>query len=149
MSSIELREADFFVMKEDYSRYTSDDGTLLKVKIVVKKIFMSPIMTPEGYPTETFFSSDNIVTSIVPQNLKRNPSQQPYNPLVDKGTEVQFKEQTINDQEYLTDNGFRIVVKPVLTKVFRYDKYDSFGYPIYSVAVQQITHVDKMQSSNN
>ncbi len=148
MSSVEFKEIDFSVIREDYSRYMLDDGTLLKAKIVVQKIFLSPIITPEGYPTETFFAAQNMATATVPQNLKRSSSQL-FDPTIDKGQEIPFHEQKIKDQEYITDNGFRITIKPILTKVFKYDKYNQFGEPIYNVLMQQITNVDKMQSTAN
>ncbi len=34
-------EMDFVVLTENYSRYLVEDGTILKVKIVVKKILRS------------------------------------------------------------------------------------------------------------
>lgn len=149
MSSINLTEVDFCVIKEDYSRYLLDDGTLIKVKIVVRKIFTSPVITPEGYPTDTVFAADNAVTALVPANLKRPTSTEPYNPATDKGSEINFTEQKINTQEYQTDNGLRVTIRPVLTKVFRYDKYNQFGEPVYNTRIQQITHVDKTGSTTN
>jgi len=147
MSSIELKELDFSVIKEDYSRYLLNDGTTIKVKILLRKVFASPINTPEGYPTETAFDAMNVVVAMVPQNLKRQPSQEPLNPQVDKGEEIKFIEQTVNIQEYVTDNGFRIFIRPIPTKVFRYDKYNAFGEPVYNVILQQITDMQKMQST--
>lgn len=147
MASLDLKEVDFCVIKEDYSRFVLDDETIIKAKIVVRKIFVSPINTPEGYPTQTAFDGTNIVVAKVPASLKRNPSKEPLNIQVDKGEEIRHIKEDIHEQEYITDNGFRITVRPVLTKVFRYSKYDMFGDPIYNVSLQQITNVDKMQST--
>jgi hypothetical protein len=101
-----------------------------------RKIFFAPLITPEGYPTNTAFDSTNVVVSIVPQTLKRPPSE-PYDPQWDKGTEIKFEEQESKLQECITTNGFKVSIKPVLTKVFRYDKYNQLGEPIYSVVLLQ------------
>lgn len=142
-----MQEVDFVVISEDYSRFLLKDGTLLKAKILIRKIFVSPVNTPEGYPTQTTFAGENIVVAIVPQSLKRPPSQEQFNMQTDVGEEVGFHEQKISNQEYLTDTGFRLLIRPVLTKVFKYQKYNVFGEPIYNVSMQQITNVEKTQST--
>jgi hypothetical protein len=147
MSSIEAQEVDFVVLSEDYSRFLLHDGSGLKAKIVLKKIFFTPIKTPEGYPVNTAFDTVNVVVSMVPQALKRPPSKDPYNPQTDKGTEIKFEEQDVKTQEYMTTNGFRVSLKPVLTKVFRYDKYTPLGEPIYNVVLQAITNIDKIETT--
>jgi hypothetical protein len=147
MSSIDLKEVDFCVIKEDYSRFVLDDETVIKAKIVVRKIFVSPINTPEGYPTQTAFDATNVVVARVPMSLRRTPSKEPLNLQVDKGEEIRHLKEDIHEQEYITDNHFRITVRPVLTKVFRYDKYDIFGDPVYNVSLQQITNIEKMQTT--
>ena len=150
MSSYELKEVDFRVIKEDFSRYMLEDGTTIKIKIVLRRVFFSPINTPEGYPTDSAYDTANAAVGVsVPQKLKRSPSSEPFNPLVDKGEEINFREQEINEQEYVTDNGFRIFIKPIITKVFRYNKYNQLGEPIYNVMSQQISNVEKMQSTGS
>jgi hypothetical protein len=147
MSSVEMQEVDFLVLSEDYSRFHLHDGSNLKAKIVLKKIFFAPIKTPEGYPANTAFDSVNVIVAFVPQNLKRQPSTQPYNPQTDKGTEIKFEEQEVKMQEYMTTNGFKVSIKPVLTKVFRYDKYNQLGEPLYNAILQAITNIDKIDST--
>jgi hypothetical protein len=147
MSSIEAQEVDFVVLNEDYSRFLLHDATTLKAKIVLKKIFFAPIKTPEGYPTNTGFDTVNVVVALVPHNLKRPASKEPYNPQTDKGTEIKFEEQDIKTQEYMTTNGFKVSLKPVLTKVFRYEKYTPLGEPMYNVILQTISNIDKIETT--
>lgn len=148
MSSVELKEVDFRVIKEDYSRYVLNDGTTIKLKVVLRRVFFTPIYTPEGYPTNTGYDTINaVVATGVPQSIRRPPSKEPLNPQVDKGEEVDFSEREVIEQEYITDNGFRITIKPIVTKIFRYTKYNPLGEPFYNVMSQQITNVDKMQST--
>lgn len=147
MVTLDMKELDFFVIKEDYSRFLLNDGTTMKVKIVIRKIFSSPLNTPEGYPTDLAFDGFNLAVALVPRNIKREPTE-PFDPLNDKGDEIQFTEQRINEQEYMTDDNLRISIRPILTKVFKYKKYNAFGEPVYTVSLQQITNMDKVQSTS-
>jgi hypothetical protein len=143
MSQFEGREADFVVVKEDYSRFLCKDGTIIKAKIVVKKIFFHP----EGYPMSVALDAINVAVAVVPESLKRTPSKELYNPLTDKGKEISFDEQQVHIQEYITPDGFRVTVKPVVTKIMKYDKYNVYGEPIYNVNIQAITNIEKMAST--
>jgi len=140
-------EMDFTVMEEDYSRYLVQDGTILKVKIVVKKIFRSPILTAQGYPAEIGIDSTNAVAAIVPPHLKKEPSKEPWNPARDIGHEMKFEPQEEKWQVYMTTDGFKVLVKPVVTKVIKYDKYNVFGEPIYSANIQAIVNIEKLVST--
>ena len=146
MTAMEAQEVDFAVISEDYSRYLLHDGTQLKVKIVLKKIFFAPVSTPEGYPSNVGLDTMNAIVAIVPHSLKRKPSND-FNQNVDKGTEIKFEEGEVKMQEYMTTKGFRVSIKPVLLKVFKYDKYNSYGEPIYNAVIQSITNIDKIQST--
>jgi hypothetical protein len=147
MSSIDMQEVDFLVLNEDYSRFVLHDKTILKAKIVLRKIFFAPVKTPEGYPINSAFDSFNVVVAVVPQILKRQPSSEPFDPQRDRGTEIKFDEQELKTQEYMTTNGFKVSIKPVLTKVFKYDKYTPLGEPIYNANLQSITNIDKIETT--
>lgn len=73
---------------------------------------------------------------------------EPWNPQRDKGEEKKFEDQDVKIQEYMTSNGFKVTIKPVLAKVFRYQKYNVFGEPIYSVSMQSILNIDKIPSTS-
>ncbi len=147
MSVIDSKEVDFVVLKEDYSRFLVHDGTCIKAKIVVKKIFFNPQKTPEGYPVGISVDTFNAVSAVVPQSLKRQPSTEQMNPQKDKGEEVKFEEQKVEIQEYMTPDGFKITVKPIITKILKYDKYNNYGEPTYSVVLQAITNIEKIEST--
>lgn len=144
---VQMVDWDFIVLKEDYSRYLIEDGAILKVKIVVRKILKSTELTPQGYPVSYGIDSTNIVTAIVPPSLKRQPSKEPLDPRRDVGKEMKFEEQDVKWQEYMTHDGYKVLVKPVVVKVIRYDKYNRFGEPIYSAAIQQITNLEKLATT--
>ena len=51
-------------------------------------------------------------------------------------------------QEYHTKDGYKILVRPVVTKVLKYEKYNAFGEPIYSVGnIQQIIDIKHIKSN--
>ncbi|MEM3489744.1 MAG: hypothetical protein QXO75_08865 [Nitrososphaerota archaeon] len=147
MPRTNMIECDFTVISEDYSRYLLQDGTILKVKIVVKKIFRSAEITPEGFPVGLSFDSVNAVTAIVPPAMKGQPSKEPWDPRRDVGKEIKFEPQEEKWQEYVTNDGFKIMVKPVVVKVLKYDKRNIYGEPIYAATVQAITNVEKFTST--
>ena len=140
-------DMDFVVMKEDYSRYLIHDGTTLKVKIVVRKIFKQGDISPQGYPAAVGIDPQNVLSAIVPPGLKRPPSKEQFDPTKDVGEEVKFEAQEEKWQEYMTPDGFKVSVKPVVTKIFKYKKYNAFGEPIYNAIVQSITNVEKIETT--
>lgn len=146
MMNISPKDVDFIVLKEDYSRYLVNDGTIIKAKIVVKKILFNPQLTPEGYPQGVAVDTINAVSAMVPHGLKRSPSPEQWNPMTEKGEEMKFDEQSIQLQEYMTPDGFKITVKPVVTKIFKYNKYNSYGEPAYNINIQAITNIEKIES---
>ena len=119
MSQSGFHEVDFIVREEDYSRFLLNDGTIIKAKIVLKKLLFSNATTPEGYPRQTNFDTVNAISAIVQEANKRVPSTEPFNPQ-QKGEEIKFQDQDVKTQEYMTSNGFRVTIKPVLSKVFKY-----------------------------
>jgi len=42
----------------------------------------------------------------------------------------------------MTTNGFKISIRPVITKAFKYGKYNPLEEPIYNVTLQAITNID-------
>ena len=135
---------DFVVLKEDFSRYLVQDGTILKVKIVVRKILRTLELNPQGYPLTYGIDAMNVVTTIVRPDLRRAPSSEPFDPRKDKGEEMKFEVQEEKWQEYMTFDGYKILVKPVVLKVIRYNKYNMFGEPIYLASIQQLTNIEKI-----
>lgn len=138
---------DFEVLDENYSRYIVADGSTLKVKIVVKKILRTAAVNPQGYPMAISLDSINAVTAIVPPNLKRKPSKERWNPAKDIGKEMKFEIQEEKWQSYMTTEGYKVTVKPVVVKIIKYEKYNLFGEPIYAATIQAITNIEKLSAT--
>lgn len=142
-----MSEIDFQVVKEEYTRYLLDDRTLLKVKIPATKMIESDMIDATGYPSIAV-NTTSIVCAIVPEHLKKEPSSTGINPSVDRPVEVNFSMSEEVWQEYHTKDGYKILVRPVVTKVLKYDKYNTFGEPIYSVGnIQQIIDIKHIKSN--
>jgi hypothetical protein len=145
----DLTETDFTIVNEDWSRYLVEDGTLIRVRIVVAKILRTAESDPMGYPNFSITSS-NLVSAIVPPRLKSEPSKVAWNAKKDLGKEMKFEPMQENWQEYHTTEGFKILVKPVVTKVIGYMKYNIFGEPIYSLPhIQNILNVEKIKKDKS
>jgi len=140
-------EMDFVVMSEDYSRYLLQDGTILKVKVVVRKIFRAAEITPQGYPLSIGLDTVNAIAAIVPPGLKGKPSVEKFDPTKDIGEEIKFEPLDEKWQTYMTHEGYKISVKPIVTKVIKYKKYNQYGEPIYSAVIQTITNIEKITST--
>ena len=51
-------------------------------------------------------------------------------------------------QEYRTKDGYRVLLRPVVTKILKYEKYNEFKEPIYSVGnIQQILDIKRVKTS--
>jgi hypothetical protein len=136
-----MQEVDFSIVNEDWSRYIVNDGTVIRVRIMVRKILRTAEVNPQGYPNFSI-ESMNVVSALVPDRLKGEPSKEPWNPKVDRGEETKFDTMEEKWQIYHTHDGFKISVRPVVTKIFSYNKYNELREPIYNLNIQQILNVD-------
>jgi len=85
-----------------------------------------------------------VISGGEPEPLKRQPSPESWDPQKDRGEEVEFREQKIAVQEYSTPDGFQVTVKPAITKILKYKKFNDFGEPIYGVTMQAIINIKKI-----
>lgn len=136
---------DFVILKEDWSRYRLHDGSQMKIRVAVTDIFRSRQTSNTGYPELQYFSQ-NLVSVIVLEKLKGTPSPQSVDIQNDVPQELRFEEIAVLDQEYITPDGFKIIVKPVLQKVFKYNKYNELGEPIYQASIQSISNIEKIKN---
>ncbi|MDA2918595.1 hypothetical protein MYX76_03705 [Desulfobacterota bacterium AH_259_B03_O07] len=68
---VEALNLNFEVNKEGWNEYTTDDGSVVKVKLVVTKILrVEDQYSQDGDPIY-MIQSGNVVTAIVPEELKK------------------------------------------------------------------------------
>jgi hypothetical protein len=139
---------DFSILKEDWSRFRISDGTQLKVRVAVTDIYRSLQVSNTGYPELQYFFQ-NLVSVMIPDKLRGNASNDPINLQSDIPEEIKFEEIDAKEQEYLTTDGFKVLIKPVLQKVFKYNKYNPFGEPIYQTTIHSIPNIEKIRNTQS
>jgi len=125
---------DFTVSREDWCRYDLADGAILKVKIILTKVRRQQnnytidfqviylVLTNErGTPEPRQFTQQELQTSVT--------------------NEVRFTTTSQDWNEYIVDDGGRIRIQPMLTRIDRTSRFDAGGEPIYLVQVQGTTQI--------
>jgi hypothetical protein len=136
----------FSIFNEDWIGYRIEDGTVLRSRLVVGDIYRTIQISNTGYP-EIQYLTQNLISVIVPDKLRGVPSAQPIDMQNDVPEELSFDEIEIKNQEYNTSDGFKVIIKPVLQKVFKYDKLNMFGEPGYQVNLQSISNIEKIKNA--
>ena len=75
------------------------------------------------------------------------PSTQPIDTQNDIPEELRFEELEIKDQEYITPDGFKIIIKPVLQKIFKYNTFNGTGEPVYQATIHSIPNIEKIRNT--
>jgi hypothetical protein len=139
-----IKELEFKIVKEDWFIYRLKDGSILKVKPVLIKVFETDQVDPAGKKIYATLGQ-NIVTVTSPENLKGTPTLPlpPPNEALKLDKEEVEVEHAIYDPRwniYELENGEKLKVKIVITHVYKIKgKYDEFGNPYY--VVQSVTVV--------
>ncbi len=124
MADLERPPLDFIVTREDWCRYNLSDNAILKVKVVLTRVYKQQgqlysnfqpiyvILTNErGAPDSNIQSLQELQSSIV--------------------RKVSFSTITQDWNEYVVDDGTTIRIQPIVTKVVKTSKFDPKGFPIY------------------
>jgi len=67
------KKIDFKTLKEEWSEYELEDGTRLKVKLVLVDVVKLPVYNPLGEPVYRIVSQNIVRASYVPEDLKKKP----------------------------------------------------------------------------
>lgn len=137
------KDLDFKILKEGWNAYDLSDGGSLKVRFVLLKVIRTKEFNPEGEPIYAF-ASQNFLAPRTPKKLMGPPSRPPpTKEQIDTSDkiEVDFKAKEENWNEYRVDDGARLRIKLVVTKVERTDFFDQLGYPIYKAASHPVHSV--------
>ncbi|MCD6139316.1 MAG: hypothetical protein J7J91_12255 [Deltaproteobacteria bacterium] len=138
------KEIDFKTVKEEWLTIELEDGTIIKFKSVLLRVFETDKVDPITGERIYYVEGQNIVVARAPDKLKGKPSEHipPIQELVKKGNPVEVKVKKIYEDgwnEYELENGDRLRVKPVITKVLKIKGfYDKHGDPIYIVQSQLV-----------
>ncbi|MDA4135172.1 MAG: hypothetical protein OK441_06350, partial [Thaumarchaeota archaeon] len=138
-----LEYIDVRAKREDWSVYRLADGTTLKMRAVLTRVKRSQPMAPRGGA-----DISNVVlvcnpakgTKGPPEKLRPTPEELTA-AIVDR--DVRFKTVSEPTNEYVTDDGRRILLRLKLFNLARTSRYDHSGDPLYLFnAKPELTMVD-------
>lgn len=132
-------ELDFEPVREGWNHYRLSDGSLLRIRPIVFKVFHSQQMTIEGKPLIGYAAS-NVISVRVPDELKKNKLPE-GEPTSEEKTPIEFE--TIQEiwNEFKCEGDMKLRVKLVMSRVIRTSKFNSFGEPIYVVSSGNVADV--------
>ena len=134
MIIVDQNEINVEKSDEKWNYYKLEDGTTLKVKIVLIKV----IEEGKDPLTNPIFGlqSSNVIGVTSPADLIGNKP-------IDKIEDVRFT--PLNDEwnEYKLNNGLTLMLKPALSLVSRIGERDPKGIPIYIIQAQPLVKIKK------
>jgi hypothetical protein len=139
--TLEPEEVDFTIEKEGWNIYELGDGSVLRVRPIVVKIFKLKARAPQKGAGYGIAGQTAMVAKARPDR-KGTPPSQPYPPeMIEKAQKTKItcteKEEIWNT--YLVPDNRRVKVKVVVTSVARAEGlYDQFGNPIYVIGSDNI-----------
>lgn len=120
---------DFTVRREDWCRYDLADNAVLKVKIILTKV------SREG---TTYTVDFQIIFAVLTNEHgtldNHNYTQQELRDSIQN--EVRFTTTEQDWNEYVVDDGGRIRIQPMLSRVDKTSRFDGKGVPIYLTQIQ-------------
>ena len=130
MSTFVRPPLDFTVVREDWCRYDLADNSILKVKIIVTRTFR----------TQESYSVDFQHVIVVLTNERGTPDTHVYTPQELQASiiqdDIRFTTSSQDWNEYVTDDGTRIRIQPMVMRVAKTSRFDPKGVPQYMVEVQ-------------
>ncbi|MCX6683117.1 MAG: hypothetical protein NTZ37_00055 [Methanoregula sp.] len=131
--------------KESWSQYQLDDGTILKLKIVLVRVLHDVNQKKiKGQERMGFaFGMQNVVAAIPNKKFPNKKPTSKDNVSITGTISVGKNEYTIDKGEYI---GTKIIIEPKVTSVSRTDKLNSQGEPIYNVQISPAVTI-KMKKS--
>lgn len=125
----------FDVLREPWNEYELPDGSILRVKHVLRRIFK--VQNPDGsFSWETDIQAITALTH-VPEESKGPPSDTTYSPeeLRSQVIDPDVRYRTLPEEwnEYILEDGTRVRLKFTVARISKTDKYDRRGEPIYLV----------------
>ncbi len=139
MNSFTRSPLDFMVSREDWCRYDLSDNAILKVKVVLTKVYKNKgqlmceihpihvILTNErGNPDSKNYSAEELKASII--------------------NNIQFSTIIQDWNEYVVDDGTSINIQPLVLRIAKTSKFDSNGFPKYICEIQGNMKMDPPRS---
>ncbi|MFZ0966014.1 MAG: hypothetical protein WAN82_05255 [Candidatus Bathyarchaeia archaeon] len=143
MSSPYPYDVEFEIVKEGWNEYKLSDGARLRTKLILGKVVTPPGVSPEN-AMEYSFNTQIMVVTYVPQSKKGTPSGRILTPqeIGDAVVEdLDFEQTKVATNEYVLENGVRIKLRLMLTRVGKTDQFTADGSPLYAVNNQIVPEI--------
>jgi len=128
---------DYEVLKEPWNLYDLEDGSTIKLKLVLLKVI--PIRKDDKM--DYAVNAANVVGVLAPEKLKAVPSNDyQQKPEIDQ-KDLSFTIAQEQWNEYKVEDGVLLKIKPAITSFDRLKNHDPYGEPIYIVNSQILVKV--------
>lgn len=137
-------EMDFNIFKLKFNIYELNDGSHLRLCEIPVKIFRtSKNINPNiNIPVPDYLIMWNtILSALVPPDLKSTPSPELFDPKKDKMNPIDFIPLSEPFNFFDLSNGTRLKVRVLVERVFKAEKYNNLGEPVYWVTKKILTDV--------
>jgi len=138
-------ELDFEVVEEGWNEYELSDGTRLRIRPIVVKIFDTGEKDPEEKPI-VGIASTNIVTAKVPANLK---DVKDGNESDENKEYLEFEALKEIWNKYTVEDDFILRVKLVVSQVLRTTERNQFGEPVYRVKSDNVVGIKPLHRESS
>jgi len=136
-------DVEFEIVKEGWNEYKLSDGARLRTKLTLGKVITSPGVPPEK-ALEYNFNTQMMVVAYCPQDMKGTPSGRVLTPQDIQNSVVEdldFEQIKTTVNEYLLQNGVRIKLRLMLTRVGKTNHFNVDGTPLYAVNNQVVPEI--------
>ena len=133
-------EIDFEILREPWSKYRLEDGTLLRVKNPVLHVVKSSEIDQQGLPNYRIAWA-SLMSTTVPKELHGNPSETEE---PESKSEIEFSIIAEDWCDYKTSDGVILKTKTHVAKITKSNKFNKDGEPNYYTDCQILTNIFKL-----
>ena len=149
MSVPDGKPIDFDIVKEPWNKYSLKDGSTLKTRFILKKVFVKRLSELKAH---FGFDGQNLSVITCADDLKGESDKKAYSPIeIKKAIDKEIRYDTVLEEwnEYLIDDGTQIRLKTTVTNVNRSTLYDNTGDRIYLVDTNVIMNIKRPKPLDN
>ncbi|MGA3290433.1 MAG: hypothetical protein ABSD42_09370 [Candidatus Bathyarchaeia archaeon] len=131
-------EIDFEILREPWSKYKLEDGTLLRLKNPVLHVFKSSENDQQGllnYRT----AGCSLMSALIPKELLGKPSEKEEKDSKDTTCEMKFSVICEDWCDYKASDGMILKTKTEATQIRKSKKFNRDGEPMYFADCKVLT----------
>lgn len=125
-------DVDLNIVELNFNKYNVEDGTILRVLDIPTKVLRLTECDAKGYP-QYVFQGRYTVSALVPVKLRGKPSKEPFDQKKDATEQLDFISIIEPWNTFELADGTRLRTRLIIYDVFRSEKKNYLGEPIYVV----------------